>query len=113
MNTLVTLCVGVAAALALPGCATQHQLDVTNTHLSSIEAQLSIQNQIGTQQLQQAFANPFLREACLLAGQPYSEGAVAAVRVCTRAPVSVGQPRLMGQPRLLQWQPESSTRAYP
>jgi hypothetical protein len=56
-------------------------------------------------------ANPSSQEACLLAGQPYSEGAVAAGRVCTRASSSVlGQPRSL---RPLQWQPESSTRVYP
>lgn len=111
MNRIVTLCVGVAAALALPGCATQHQLDVTNTHLSSIETQLQVLNQLSSQQLRLALANPSSQEACLLAGQPYSEGAVAAGRVCTRATSSVlGQPRSL---RPLQWQPESSTRVYP
>lgn len=113
MKRIATLCAGIAAAIALTGCATRDQLDVTNGHLNVIQIQLSTLNQIeveAARQLKQEPASTAANNACMLAGQPYSEGAIAAGRVCARTPNTIKPGGGMILPDSFAWQPESSLR---
>ncbi|SEE90989.1 hypothetical protein [Pseudomonas coleopterorum] len=111
MNTIATVCAGIAAALALSGCATHKQMDITNVHLQNIQVQLSMLNKVTVEQLKRAPKNPSAQNVCLLAGQIYSEGAVAAGKVCTRVAGKFvfGMP----DPESFVWQPESRPRVFP
>lgn len=112
MKRMTTLCVGIAAAIALSGCATKEQLDVTNGQLNVIQIQLSVLNKIAADaavQLKKEPGNTTAQEACLLAGQPYSEGAVAAGRICKRVHEAKADGALV-PPSTLAWFPESSIR---
>ncbi len=103
MKAITTVLAGLAVATALSGCATQQQQAQTNTHLQVMQNQLSMLNQANAEQLKKLPTPIAGLDVCLLAGQPYSEGAIAAGRVC--APSAL---RVVGQPRKLSWQSMSA-----
>lgn len=112
MKKTAILCVGIAAAIALSGCATKKQLDVTNGQLQVIQIQLSVLNQIAADAANQLKQRP-AQEACMLGGQPYSEGAVAAERTCKRILTPGGKTdgEIIPVPNSkLVWLPESTIR---
>lgn len=103
MKAITTVLAGLAVVAALSGCATHKQQELTNSHLQVMQDQLSMLNQLNAEQLKKLPKPVAAPDVCLLAGQPYSEGAVAAGRVC--APSAL---RTVGQARKLSWQSKSA-----
>jgi hypothetical protein len=88
------------AAFALTGCAASQQADQTNAQLTVMHTDLTnISTQLNAIQ-NQPKPKPGAARACYLAGQPYSEGAVVAGRVCTE----LGGIYMNGERADLGWQ---------
>lgn len=74
-----------AALITLSGCATQKQADIMSAQLSQLHAdnqalQGQLQASLATQQKQFRQLRP--TGVCYLNGQPYTQGAVVAGRIC-------------------------------
>lgn len=103
MKVITTVLTGFAVVAVLSGCATHKQQELTNTHLQVVQHQLSMLNLSNAEQLKSLPKPVAAPDVCLLVGQAYSEGAVAAGRVC--APSAL---QAVGQPRKLSWQSRSA-----
>lgn len=102
MKKIIGVLFAITAAVTLSGCATNKQLDVTNTNLAVLQNQIGLLSQsVQAQRSQPQPAAP----ACLLGGQPYSKGAVVAGRICTSNSIV-----FMGAPAPLEWQLYTNAR---
>nr|WP_015647647.1 hypothetical protein [Pseudomonas sp. GLE121]AGL12892.1 hypothetical protein [Pseudomonas sp. GLE121] len=104
MKKITGVLLAITAAASLSGCATNKQLDETNTNLAVLQNQISLLSQSVQVQRSQPQPKP-AAPACLLGGQPYSKGAVVAGRICTSNSIV-----FMGAPAPLEWQLYTNAR---
>ncbi|EGK1499062.1 hypothetical protein IOO03_004595 [Salmonella enterica] len=91
-----------AAALLLTGCASQSQVDQLTKQVNTLKTDLynlQIQQRNDTQALQREVQKSRPIGVCYLDGQPYSQGAVIAGRICASNGVIVN-----GKPTEVSWQ---------
>ncbi|EAO2610010.1 hypothetical protein E2V80_23410 [Salmonella enterica] len=90
------------AALLLTGCASQSQVDLLTKQVNTLKTDLynlQIQQRNDTQALQREVQKSRPIGVCYLDGQPYSQGAVIAGRICASNGVIVN-----GKPTEVSWQ---------
>lgn len=90
------------AALLLTGCASQSQVDQLTKQVNTLKTDLynlQIQQRNHTQALQREVQKSRPIGVCYLDGQPYSQGAVIAGRICASNGVIVN-----GKPTEVSWQ---------
>ncbi|HAJ3428279.1 TPA: hypothetical protein HMU72_22660 [Escherichia coli] len=90
------------AALLLTGCASQSQVDQLTKQVNTLKTDLynlQIQQRNDTQALQREVQKSRAIGVCYLDGQPYSQGAVIAGRICASNGVIVN-----GKPTEVSWQ---------
>lgn len=90
------------AALLLTGCASQSQVDQLTKQVHTLRTDvynLQIQQRNDTQALQREVQKSRPIGVCYLDGQPYSQGAVIAGRICASNGVIVN-----GRPTEVSWQ---------
>ena len=90
------------AALLLTGCASQSQVDQLTKQVNTLRTDvynLQIQQRNDTQALQREVQKSRPIGVCYLDGQPYSQGAVIAGRICASNGVIVN-----GRPTEVSWQ---------
>ncbi|ECA5324945.1 hypothetical protein ELS11_23600 [Salmonella enterica subsp. enterica serovar Virchow] len=90
------------AALLLTGCAGQSQVDQLTKQVNTLKTDLynlQIQQRNDTQALQREVQKSRPIGVCYLDGQPYSQGAVIAGRICASNGVIVN-----GKPTEVSWQ---------
>ena len=90
------------AALLLTGCASQSQVDQLTKQVNTLKTDLynlQIQQRNDTQALQREVQKSRPIGVCYLDGQPYSQGAGIAGRICASNGVIVN-----GKPTEVSWQ---------
>ncbi|MFU2365322.1 MAG: hypothetical protein ACM685_06520 [Enterobacteriaceae bacterium] len=90
------------AALLLTGCASQSQVDQLTKQVNTLKTDLynlQIQQRNDTQAPQREVQKSRPIGVCYLDGQPYSQGAVIAGRICASNGVIVN-----GKPTEVSWQ---------
>lgn len=104
----IKLALAAAALVTLSGCATQKQADLMSAQLTQLHAdnqalQGQLQASIATQQRQLKQLRP--TGVCYLNGQPYTQGAVVAGRICDSNGIVI-----QGADRNLEWRNYTRTR---
>ncbi|EPN9162934.1 hypothetical protein ACT4EA_004130 [Escherichia coli] len=104
----IKLALIAAALVTLSGCATQKQADSISAQLTQLRAdnqalQGQLQASIATQQKQFKQLRP--TGVCYLNGQPYTQGAVVAGRICDSNGIII-----QGGERHLEWRNYTRTR---
>lgn len=90
------------AALLLSGCASQSQVEQLSKQVNTLKTDLynlQIQQRSDTHNLQREVQKSRPIGVCYLDGQPYSQGAVIAGRICASNGVIVN-----GRPSEVSWQ---------